>query len=394
MPTRTTSTTRLASITGIGLDAVAAAAGTASDILRLENLDTDLPVPEAAVREGSISLTADDNNSWLPLTGRYELREAIAQRLKVQTGHEYSASDQIVITCGGMEGLLDALLATTDPGEEVVITDPTYAGMINRVRLVGAVPVFVPFRRSGPDGLEWRLDLDRLWNSIAERTRALFIMNPSMPSGAVLNAAEWQVIAQICSERDLWLIYNAAMERILYDDRPYFHPASLPGMAERTLTVGSASKELRMIGWKVGWVAGPREIMQQVAKAHIYNTACPVGIAQTAVARALQDASAGVVECVKEWEKRRDAIVSALSSKYEVIPAAGGWSMLLDVAALGMSSSEASRRLLERGRIAATYMRDWGRENSDQYVRLVFSNEPVPRLVDIRERFDRAFLDR
>jgi aspartate/methionine/tyrosine aminotransferase len=394
MPTRTTSTTRLASITGIGLDAVAAAAGTAPDILRLENLDTDLPVPEAAVREGSISLTADDNNSWLPLTGRYELREAIAQRLKVQTGHEYSASDQIVITCGGMEGLLDALLATTDPGEEVVITDPTYAGMINRVRLVGAVPVFVPFRRSGPDGLEWRLDLDRLWNSIAERTRALFIMNPSMPSGAVLNAAEWQVIAQICSERDLWLIYNAAMERILYDDRPYFHPASLPGMAERTLTVGSASKELRMIGWKVGWVAGPREIMQQVAKAHIYNTACPVGIAQTAVARALQDASAGVVECVKEWEKRRDAIVSALCSKYEVIPAAGGWSMLLDVAALGMSSSEASRRLLERGKIAATYMRDWGRENSDQYVRLVFSNEPVPRLVDIRERFDRAFLDR
>ncbi|MGO4839785.1 pyridoxal phosphate-dependent aminotransferase, partial [Rhizobiaceae sp. 2RAB30] len=168
-----------------------------------------------------------------------------------------------------MEGLLDVLLATTDPGDEVIVTDPTYAGMINRVRLVGAKPVFVPFVRQGRGGMEWRLDLDRLRAGVSASTRALFIMNPSMPSGAVLNEEEWQAIADLCLRYDLWLIYNAAMERILFDARAYRHPAALPGMAERTLTVGSMSKEFRMIGWKVGWVAGPAPIMHQVAKAQI-----------------------------------------------------------------------------------------------------------------------------
>ena len=101
-----------------------------------------------------------------------------------------------------------------------------------------------------------------------------------MPSGAVLNRAEWDVIAAICRERSLWLLYNAAMERILYDGRPYLHPASLPGMAEHTITVGSVSKEYRMIGWRVGWVLGPEDVMADVARVGIYNVVTPVGLTQ------------------------------------------------------------------------------------------------------------------
>ena len=381
---------RLDLLTGIGLDVVAAAADGDPGVLRLENLDTDLPVPGAALAEGRASLTADDNNSWLPLTGRMELREAVAARLRGQTGHAYDPGE-VVITCGGMEGLLDALLAVTDPGDEVIVTDPTYAGMINRVRMVGCRPVFVPFVRSGPGGLAWRLDLDRLARSLSDRTRALFIMNPSMPSGAVLDDAEWGAIAGHAEKRNLWLIYNAAMERILYDGRPYRHPAALPGMAERTITVGSASKEFRMIGWKVGWVAGPRGVMDKVAKAHIYNTTCPVGIAQTAVAAVLREPGFEAGAAVAEWQSRRDAIVAALAPRYPVIPAAGGWSMLLDAAALGHGGMEASRLLLEKGRVAATPMRDWGETHGDRYLRLVFSNEPMARLAGLRSRFDRAF---
>ena len=378
---------RIEPITGIGLDVVAAAIGENPDVLRLENLDTDLPVPASALAETRASIERDDNNSWLPLTGRTELRTAVARRLGRQTGLDWDPIRQIVITCGGMEGLLDALLATTDPGDEVVMTDPTYAGMINRVRLAGGRPVLTPFawRQN-----EWRLDLDRLRESATDRTRALFVMNPSMPSGAVLNDEEWMQIARLCRERSLWLIYNAAMERILYDRRPYRHPASLPGMAELTLTVGSMSKEYRMIGWKVGWVAGPPGIMEAVARAHIYNSACPVGIAQTAAAAALEDADDGVVQSVTEWQGRRDAIVSALEG-LPLRPAAGGWSMLFDVGALGLDSVTASRQLLARGNVAATYMRDWGIENGDRFLRLVFSNEPIRRLTGLRARFDAAF---
>ena len=375
---------RLAQITGIGLDRVAAAAGSDPKVLRLENLDTDIPVPEIALQETERAIHDDDCNSWLPLTGRMELREAVAAHLGAQTGHAYDPHTQVVISCGGMEGLINTLLALVDPGDEVVVTDPTYAGMINRIRLAGGTPVFVPFRLV--DG-EWRLDLARLAAAVTPKTRALFIMNPSMPSGAVLNAEEWRAIAETCQRHDLWLIYNAAMERILYDGRAYFHPASLDGMAERTITVGSASKDLRMIGWKVGWVVGPADVIEAVGTVHVYNTADCVGVTQTAVALALAvpEADSGVEAAVKEWQRRRDVIVEELAD-YPVIPAAGGWSMLLDVGALGLSSTEASDRLLEGGKIAATYMRDWGHENADRFVRLVFSNEPVARLNGIGDR--------
>ncbi|MGO4833174.1 aspartate aminotransferase, partial [Rhizobiaceae sp. 2RAB30] len=128
-----------------------------------------------------------------------------------------------------------------------------------------------------------------------------------------------------------------------------------------------------------------------VAKAHIYNSACPVGIAQTAAAKALVQAETEPLEAIAEWQRRRDAICAELSNAYDVVPAAGGWSMLLDVSTLCHGSVEASRRLLEHGRIAATYMRDWGEENGDRFVRLVFSNEPLPRLTGLKARFDAAF---
>lgn len=375
---------RLTEITGIGLDSVAAAAGEDAAVLRLENLDTDISVPEIALAETRRSISDDRNNSWLPLTGRMELRSAVAARLNSQTGIDYDPNTQVVITCGGQEGLLDTLLAVVDPGNEVILTDPTYAGMINRTRLVGGVPVFVQFRSSGN---EWRLDLDRLADAVTPRTRSLFIMNPSMPSGAVLNQEEWNAIAATCIDNDLWLIYNAAMENILFDGRPYFHPASLDGMAERTITVGSASKEYRMIGWKVGWVVGPEQVMEAIGTVHIYNTADAVGLTQTAVAAVVagSEEDTGVEVAIAEWQKRRDVIVDELS-EYNLIPAAGGWSMLLEVGQLGFTSVEASERLLSVGKIAATYMRDWGHENSDQYVRLVFSNEPVERLTGIGEK--------
>ncbi len=137
-------------------------------------------------------------------------------------------------------------------------------------------------------------------------------MNPSMPSGAVLNRPEWEGVAAVCVRHSLWLLYNAAMERILYDGRPYLHPASLPGMAERTLTVGSVSKEYRMIGWRVGWVVGPPGVMADVAKVGIYNVVTPVGLTQKAAAAALTAPDSDLAAAVAEWQRRRDVVVEEL----------------------------------------------------------------------------------
>lgn len=377
---------RLHDIPGFSIDRVAAAAGEDPSVLRMENLDTDLRPPAAAIAATHAAVGSDKANSYLPFTGTDELRRAAATHVSRLSGVEYDPTCQCVITAGGTAGMFNALLAALDPGDEVILTDPTYAGMIYRVRLAGAVPRLVPWVPAGGD---WRLDLDALEAALSPRTRMLFLMNPSMPSGAVLDAREWDRIAGLCTDRSLWLLYNAAMERILYDGRGYVHPAALPGMAERTITVGSVSKEYRMIGWRVGWVVGPMSVMPDIAKVGIYNVVTPVGIAQPAAAAALAAREDGLADAVAEWERRRDRIVAELAG-LPLTRAAGGWSMLLDVAALGLDSFTASERLLTAGRIAATPMRHWGEVNGDRFVRFVFSNEPLARLTGLGARVRRG----
>jgi aspartate/methionine/tyrosine aminotransferase len=377
---------RLNGIPGFSIDQVAAAASGDPDVLRLENLDTDLPPPQEAIEATRKALTEDDANSYLPFTGSENLRSAVASRLNTQTGMSYPL-DQIVITAGGTEAMLDTLLAIADPDDEVILTDPTYAGMIYRVRLVSAIPRFVPFIL---EKNKWKLDLTALRNTITKQTRAIFLMNPSMPSGAVLNRDEWEIIAELSKEHSLWLIYNAAMERILFDSHVLIHPAALPGMYERTIVIGSVSKEYRMIGWRIGWIAGPASIMSDIARVHIYNVASAPGIAQAGAAAALRTSDSNFLECLKEWQTRRDVMLHQMKD-YPIIPASGGWSMLFDCGALGYDSFVASQTLLEKGKIAATPMRNWGIKNSDQFVRFVFSNEPIPRLSTLRIRLQNAF---
>src|ERR687885_2107087 len=150
---------RLDEIPGFNIDRVAAAAGDDPDVLRLENLDTDVPPPPEAVEATRAAVGTDEANSWLPFTGRDDLKEAIATYIEGRGGPRYDGPREIVITCGEGDAMVDALFSLTDPGDEVVLTDPTYAGMLNRVRLVGAVPRLVPLRVTAG---EWRLDVDAL----------------------------------------------------------------------------------------------------------------------------------------------------------------------------------------------------------------------------------------
>jgi aspartate/methionine/tyrosine aminotransferase len=375
-------------VRGFGIDRVAAAAGRPArdrpewPVLRLENLDTDLPLPPEAVAATAESLETPAANSWLPFTGDLDLREAISDFTAERTGYRYDPENEIVITCGGMEGLLDAVLATVNPGDEVVVTDPTYAGIVNRIHLAGGVPKPIPFVAASG---EWRLDRDALATAPTEATTAMLLMSPSMPSGGTLDESDWTLVCDLCRERGLFLVYDAAMERLLFDGRELIHPLRFEGMAERTLVVGSMSKEHRMIGWRVGWVAGPAETITDVGWAHVYNTTTPVGVARAAATAVLRGDQGHVPECVAELERRRDSILDGLP-QWPFVRPAGGWSLLLDVATLGFAPADASRLLLEESAIAATGMVGWGGPVAERYVRFVFSAEPVERLATLPER--------
>jgi N-succinyldiaminopimelate aminotransferase len=382
------SVSRLGYITPIGVEQMGDLADSLKDpeVLRLENLDTDLRPPQIAIEYSKRAVDDDDANSYLPFFGLDVMRQAAAGLVGKQSGQRYDWKTECLISAGGLSGILNVLLAVLEPDDEVLLTDPTYVGLINRVRLAGGIPRFVPLIPS-PQG--WRLDVEALAKIDTKPVKAALLMSPSMPAGAVFNREEWEALAGFCQRADCWLIDDSAMERILYDGRSVIHPASLPGMRAKVITVGSASKEYRMIGWRVGWVVGPAGIIADVARVSISNVVCQTGIAMGAVAAAINDPNNGIEACVEEWQRRRDVLLDELRV-YTAIPPHGGWSLFLDVSPFGLDSATASKRLLESGKIAATPMVNWGSARCNNYVRFVFANEPVHRLRGVGQRVQRA----
>jgi aspartate/methionine/tyrosine aminotransferase len=376
---------RLDQIPGFNIDRVAAAAGDDPEILRLENLDTDIPPPEDALVATRAAISEDEANSWLPFTGRDDLIEAVAAYIERRGGPVYDGCREIVITSGEGDAMLDALFCLTDPGDEVILTDPTYAGIINRVRLAGAIPLLIECR---PVDGEWRLDIGGLRAVVSERTRAILVQNPTFPSGMVFTPEEWEVISNLVTERSLHLIYWTVMESILFDGRQLIHPASLPEMRNRTISIGSVSLEYRMIGWRIGWIVSDAETADATGVVHIYNGLVASGFGQAGAIAALRSPPDDLTGAVSEYERRRDTVMEQLDG-LPAVNASGGWALLLDTEAMGIPAPEASQKLLEE-RVAATPMTVWGETVAPRHIRFVFSREPVERLQLLGERVRKA----
>ncbi|KIW31776.1 uncharacterized protein PV07_03370 [Cladophialophora immunda] len=365
----------------------------ADKLLRLENLDVDIPPDSIVQTLTSDAATNDDDNSYLPFLGQIDLRNAVAEHVSSMTtgAIRYNGEANCIITAGGLSGILNTLLATVEEGDGVLMTEPVYAGLLNRVRLAGGIPHLVPLQFN--PGEPWCLDREKLREVVESpdnRITAMLLMSPSMPTGAYLDREDWTLIAALCVKHDLLLVYDAAMERLLFDDLPVIHPASFPGMANRTITVGSASKELRMIGWRVGWIVGPEHIMQDIGLVSMANVVVPVGIAQRAAKEALQMSKTTIVDYVRELQLRRDLCLKELSG-LPVGKPSGGWSLLLRVDTLGWRADAAAGALLEQG-ACVTPMVGWGSNEEAQYIRIVFSNEPQDRLAGLGRIVRQALL--
>ncbi|KAF2228665.1 PLP-dependent transferase [Viridothelium virens] len=378
-------TTRVQSLTGIGVDRMGTlAAQKEASPLRMENLDTDVPPHPIALEVTATAISSKEDNSYLPFIGQLGLRKAAAAHVSRMTGDvtQYSGEKNCVITAGGLSGVLNTLFATVEPGEGVLMTDPTYVGLINRVKLVGAIPVLLPLEFRA--GNFWRFPREKLLQFIESsrnrdgiRITAFLLSSPALPSGAYLDEEDWQAVADVCISRDLLLIYDAAFERLLFENRSVVHPASIPGMEQRTITIGSASKELRLIGWRVGWVVGPMWAMSDIQLVGMANVVVPVGIAQKAAQAALEDSDKDCLEFTKELQARRDLLMEELTGLPVGIPA-GGWSFVLRVE----NGKEASSALMEEG-VYVTPMTGWGEVHGEHFIRFVFSNEPCHRLKGI-----------
>jgi aspartate/methionine/tyrosine aminotransferase len=351
---------------------------------RLENADSYL-VPAKHVLEATRhAVGADQFNSYLPLPGLRELREAVARRYSEDFGLDYEPQD-VVISSGAGESLLNALLVAINPGDKVLLTNPTYSGMAQRVRLAGGEQVFCDLERTRS---RWNLDLDRLREQ-AKSCRAIFIASPVMPTGTVLTQEETEAIAEAALGNDAAVIFNGAADRVVFGDRNVVHPARIDGLRERTITIGCVSKNYGMPGWRIGWAAAPRAIARALEDTHIFNAIMPSGFCQAGAQAALTGPQSWQHELVTRFERNQQALLEELAEApgVEPVPAEGGWWFLADVEATGLDADSFCRRALEEADVALTPMHGWGSDDFGTHqVRFIFSNEPEERIREAGRR--------
>jgi len=345
---------------------------------RLENADSDIRPPRHVVRATRKAVGIDRYNSYLPLHGLPELRRAIARRYRSDYGLSYDPDGEIVVTSGAGEAMLSSLLSLVNPGDRVLLTNPTYSGMAQRVRLAEGIQTFTNL----VEKQHWHFELEDL-EEAAKGCRVFFVMSPSMPTGAVFTSEETKYLAELAVENDAVVVFNASIDKVVFDGAKVTNPATLPGMKERTVVIGSVSKNYNMMGWRVGWAAGPKELIGPIENVHIFNGIMPSGITQAGATAALMGSQEWVRRSVKEYERRRNVLMESLEAinSIEAVKPEGGYYFLANIRKLGVKSPEFCVKLLKETKVAITPMVAWGSDDFGyDHVRFIFTNEPVWRL--------------
>jgi aminotransferase len=267
----------------------------------------DFPAP-LAMKESAKRAIDADKNQYAVTWGTPALRTAIARRAAAYNGIAVDPEREITVCCGATETMIAALMATLDPGDEVVIFTPFYENYGPDCLLSGARPRWVPLRL--PD---WSFDPDELARAFGPRTRAIIVNTPHNPSGKVFTREELECIAGLCREHDALAITDEIYEYILFDGAEHVSIATLPGMAERTVTISGLSKTWSATGWRIGWALASAELTLAIRKVHDFLTVGAPAPLQEAAADALAFGPEYFAELARDYAARRALILDVLS---------------------------------------------------------------------------------
>jgi len=262
----------------------------------------------AELKEAAKRAIDADVNQYAITWGAKSLRDALARTYRELYAMGIDPETMLTVTCGSTEAMISTLLAIVDPGDEVVVLEPFYENYGPDAAICGATPVFVPMRP--PD---YTFDPDELRRAFSARTKAIIVNTPNNPTGRVFTRAELEVIAGLCREHDVVCVTDEIYEHIRYDG-PHIPIATLPGMAERTVTISGASKTFSVTGWRVGWIVAPPELTGGIRKVHDFVTVGAPAPLQEAVAAALSLGSGYYDRLAVEYRARRDVLVRGLDS--------------------------------------------------------------------------------
>jgi aspartate/methionine/tyrosine aminotransferase len=303
----------------------------------------DFDAPDV-LKEAACAAIRADVNQYAVTWGAPRLRQAVANKYGRDYGLDVDEAREVTVTCGATEAMASALLAVTDPGDEVLIFEPFYENYGPDAVLCGAKPVWLPLDRESP------LDLDAIRRAVTSRTRAIVINTPNNPTGRVLLEAELEGLAGICIDHDLVAITDEIYEHLVYEGR-HLPIASLPGMRERTITISGASKTYSVTGWRIGWIVAPADLTAAIRKVHDFLTVGAPAPLQEACATAIETLGPGYYrKLLADYRERRDVLCNGLvEAGFACTPPAGAYYVMADFSALSDEPADAFARRLTRG---------------------------------------------
>ena len=338
-------------------------------VIRFTVGEPDFPTPDHIV-DAAVAALRRGEHKYTPNAGILPLRQAIAQRTNQTHRLEYAPAEEIIVTTGGMEALLLTMMTILDPGDEVLLGDPSWTNYSRQVLICSAAPRFVQVDAAhdflfAPEALE---------AAITDKTKAVIINSPANPTGSIGSREVLERLANIIIRHDLWVISDEVYRELVYDGNAVFSMAMLPGMRERTVVVNSFSKTYAMTGWRVGYALGPACIIGNMVKLQENVSACVNSAAQYGALAALEGPREPVDRMVRAYGKRRQMVLDGLASLpgLSCYAPQGAFYALVDISATGMKAEAFAMDLLEKARVIVVPGHAFG-DTSDKYVRLSFA---------------------
>lgn len=351
-------------------DKAAQMASEGKSIVRLQVGEPDFETPQHII-DTAIRALQNKDTHYTPNRGTMALRKAIADKLLRDNGIKADAATQIMVMTGCAEALLCACLGLLDPGDEMIIIEPTFINYVQLTRIAGAIPVIVQAREENG----WLPDVDDLKKAITPRTRMLLINSPSNPTGAVYPRELMEAIAALAIKHNLIVVSDEVYEKLIYTGS-HTSIAAIPGMEKRTVTINGLSKAYAMTGWRVGYLAASDELMIPMLKIHQYATTCSPGFIQAACVDALYNSDEDVKRMQRAYRDRRSLICELLAQSSRISFAApdGTFYLYINITKTGLDSETFVMRLLEEKGVATVFGTAFDHTLGSRNVRLSFAN--------------------
>jgi aminotransferase len=376
---------RITSIPPSGIRRFFDIAATMQDVISLGIGEPDFTTPDPVLRAGIRSLEGGQTH-YTSNSGILELRQAIAAQLDRLYGARYEPRSEILVTVGVSEALYLALAATLDPGDEVIVPTPCFVAYQPEIILAGGTPV--PLATHVEDAFQVSArDVEAL---VTSRTKALLIGYPNNPTGAVMSRERLLELARVAQERDLLVISDEIYDRLVYAGHEHVCFAALPGMRERTITLGGFSKAYAMTGWRIGYAAAPAPVLAEMRKIHQYTIMSAPTMAQIAALEALENGEPHVQGMVEEYDRRRRLIVDGLNSLgLPTFEPKGAFYAYPSIAASGLTDEGFAEALLNEERVAVVPGNAFGGDSS--FVRCSYATayEKIEQALERIQRFMR-----